>query len=213
VLGPEGGDVAEHVRRSTFCWWLHEQFDAISRGTAPIASVATSADRESTPHLPDRGPWLARVAGRHPETDGRGGRTARERPPQRARRADDRARLPLRGPAALPGRRAACHGRDPPALADALPQLDGDHGAVPASEVGEAARPDRAHDGWALPTHHLWRGVGKAAPVGAPGCSDDGVGSGGCREDRRPDLQQGNLHGREEGLAHVRATPPRLRRG
>ncbi|OJT20545.1 hypothetical protein BO221_31630 [Archangium sp. Cb G35] len=49
VLGPEGGDMAEHVRRSTFCWWLHEQFDAISRGTAPIASVATSADRDSSP--------------------------------------------------------------------------------------------------------------------------------------------------------------------
>jgi MoxR-like ATPase len=48
VLGPEGGDLAEHVRRSTFCWWLHEQFDSIAHGTAPSAAVATSADRASS---------------------------------------------------------------------------------------------------------------------------------------------------------------------
>lgn len=31
VLGQES-DLAEHVRRSTFCWWLHENFDALSTG-------------------------------------------------------------------------------------------------------------------------------------------------------------------------------------
>lgn len=49
ALGNEDGSMAEHVRRSTFCWWLHEQFDAISSGAAPITSVATSADRVSSP--------------------------------------------------------------------------------------------------------------------------------------------------------------------
>ncbi|MBZ4419949.1 McrB family protein [Myxococcus sp. RHSTA-1-4] len=49
ALGNEDGSVTEHVRRSTFCWWLHEQFDAISSGATPTTSVATSADRISSP--------------------------------------------------------------------------------------------------------------------------------------------------------------------
>jgi 5-methylcytosine-specific restriction enzyme B len=34
VLGPEA-DEAEHVRRSIFCWWLHENYAAIKSGSAP----------------------------------------------------------------------------------------------------------------------------------------------------------------------------------
>lgn len=48
VLGVEGDDVNEHVRRSTFCWWLHEQFDAISHGTATLSSIATAGERATS---------------------------------------------------------------------------------------------------------------------------------------------------------------------
>ncbi|RKH85053.1 ATP-binding protein [Corallococcus sp. AB045] len=48
VLGPEGNELSEHVLRSTFCWWLHEQFDAISHGTTPLSSTATSEERANS---------------------------------------------------------------------------------------------------------------------------------------------------------------------
>lgn len=35
ALGPEG-ELAEDVRRSTFCWWLHENYEVIAQGVDPI---------------------------------------------------------------------------------------------------------------------------------------------------------------------------------
>lgn len=38
ALGPEA-DLAEDVRRATFCWWLHENYDVISQGQDPVGEV------------------------------------------------------------------------------------------------------------------------------------------------------------------------------
>ncbi len=46
VLGPEQ-DIAEHVRRSIFCWWLHEKYDAIKAGQPDVGkSTAAPVDRK-----------------------------------------------------------------------------------------------------------------------------------------------------------------------
>jgi 5-methylcytosine-specific restriction protein B len=48
VLGPER-DLTEHVRRSIFCWWLHENYEAIKASPSDVgisASTSTSADRK-----------------------------------------------------------------------------------------------------------------------------------------------------------------------
>ncbi len=47
VLGPEAND-EEHVLRSVFCWWLHENREAIEKGTAP-ADRAPATNAESRP--------------------------------------------------------------------------------------------------------------------------------------------------------------------
>ncbi len=41
VLGAEKDEVA-HVRRSIFCWWLHENYDAIQAGRSDVRAVASS---------------------------------------------------------------------------------------------------------------------------------------------------------------------------
>ncbi len=49
ALGPEQ-DMAEHVRRSIFCWWLHEKYDAIKSGQSDVTMPTTApVDRKSTP--------------------------------------------------------------------------------------------------------------------------------------------------------------------
>ena len=46
ALGPER-DLEEHVRRSIFCWWLHEKYDAIKAGQADVGRSTTGpADRK-----------------------------------------------------------------------------------------------------------------------------------------------------------------------
>ncbi len=46
VLGPER-DIEEHVRRSIFCWWLHEKYDAIKAGQSDVGrSIPSPADRK-----------------------------------------------------------------------------------------------------------------------------------------------------------------------
>ena len=49
ILGKEQ-NLADHVRRSTFCWWLHEQYDAITKGQAEVVAIA-KAPNEVEPTL------------------------------------------------------------------------------------------------------------------------------------------------------------------
>lgn len=48
VLGPES-DLVEHVRRSIFCWWLQDHYEAIDRGEDP---TATAVGDEASPEGP-----------------------------------------------------------------------------------------------------------------------------------------------------------------
>ncbi|RKI33138.1 ATP-binding protein [Corallococcus sp. AB004] len=48
VLGAEQ-DLADHVRRSVFCWWLHEKYDAITSGQDPGRPPVAPVDSPPVP--------------------------------------------------------------------------------------------------------------------------------------------------------------------
>lgn len=54
VLGPEE-DLAEHVRRATFCWWLHEHYDTLVAGESPV--VLPPAEGEPEPEVEKLSIW------------------------------------------------------------------------------------------------------------------------------------------------------------
>lgn len=48
VLGPEQ-ETDDHIRRSIFCWWLHEKYDAIKAGQPDVGRSTTApVDRKAT---------------------------------------------------------------------------------------------------------------------------------------------------------------------
>ncbi len=51
VLGPEQGGLAEEVLRSTFCWWLYENRDALAHGGAEDATHEQSPEPSEAPPL------------------------------------------------------------------------------------------------------------------------------------------------------------------
>ncbi len=57
VLGEEK-DLAEHVRRSTFCWWLHENHERLVAGQMPPWKSDAPADGGSTHPFDDKLPPL-----------------------------------------------------------------------------------------------------------------------------------------------------------
>jgi hypothetical protein len=54
ALGPEA-NLAESVRRSTFCWWLYENVDTISAGKVP--ALPPGGGKESAPVAPPLAIW------------------------------------------------------------------------------------------------------------------------------------------------------------
>jgi 5-methylcytosine-specific restriction enzyme B len=54
----EESDISEHVRRATFCWWLHERFETISRGEDPtVGGPLAPPVADETEVAPPLVPW------------------------------------------------------------------------------------------------------------------------------------------------------------